>query len=260
MVMFFGLTNSPATFQKMMNKIFYDLIAKGHVKVYLDDILIHTKKEDKTLHCELVEEVLKRLQDNDLYLKPEKCTFEAEEIEYLSVLIKEGQLAMDPGKVKSVMEWPELKKKSDVQSFLGFANWYWKFIKDFSKVAKPLNRLTGNDPWKWDKEELEAFQALKDCFSSYPVLRTWVQDKRSRIECDASNFAIGSIFSQQQEDSTWHPVAYFSKSMDDAERNYKIYDKEMLTIIKSLEHWQHFLLGSPHQLEIWSDHKNLEFW
>ena len=260
MVMFFGLTNSPATFQKMMNEIFYDLIIKGHVKVYLDDILIHTTKKDVQLHRELTKEVLTRLRDHDLFLKPEKCVFEADKVEYLGVIISEGKTEMDPAKIKSITEWPVPKNVSDVRSFKGMANFYRRFIKDFSRICKPLDRLTGDVPWKWEAEEQEAFDTLKKCFTSTPVLAAWQPARQNQIEVDASNFAIGAILSQQQDDGKWHPVSYFSKSMDEAERNYDIYDKEMLAIIKSLENWKHFLQGSEHQIDILSDHKNLEYW
>lgn len=141
-VMYFGLTNSPATFQSLMNHIFRDLIAQGVVAVYLDDIIIFTKELGK--HREVVEEVLKRLREHDLYLKPEKCEFEKLEVEYLGLIISEDQTKMDPVKVKGIADWPTPTTASGVRQFRGFANFYRRFIEDFGKICKPLDRLTGN--------------------------------------------------------------------------------------------------------------------
>ena len=127
LVMYFGFSNAPATFQAMMNDIFADLIQEGCVMVYLDDILIHTK--DKKENRRITREVLKRLRENDLFAKPEKCFFERDRIEYLGMIISEGHIEMDPAKVSGVTDWPRPKKVKHVQAFLGFANFYrrrWK--------------------------------------------------------------------------------------------------------------------------------------
>ena len=133
--MFFGLTNSPATFQSLMNSIFADLIAVGKVAVYLDDILIFTATLEE--HHKIVHEVLRRLRKHDLYLRPEKCEFEREQIEYLGLVIREGQVAMDSAKVEAVRNWPIPKTLKDVRGFLGFANFYRRFINGFSRLARP---------------------------------------------------------------------------------------------------------------------------
>ena len=127
-VMFFGLTNSPATFQALMNSIFSDLIAAGKVAVYLDDILIFTMTLEE--HRKITHDVLNRLRNHDLYLRPEKCVFEQQEIEYLGLVIKEGQISMDPAKVEAVRNWPVPHNLQAVRGFLGFANFYRRFIKD----------------------------------------------------------------------------------------------------------------------------------
>lgn len=137
LVMFFGLTNSPATFQAMMDNIFRDMIDQGHVAVYLDDIIVFTQTLEE--HRKIVQEVLHRLEQNDLFLKPEKCEFEKDSVEYLGLVIKEGELHMDPVKTKAITEWPVPRNKKDVQSFRGFANFYRHFIKDFGKITKPLD-------------------------------------------------------------------------------------------------------------------------
>jgi len=140
LVMFFGMTNSPATFQTMMNDIFRNLIAEGIVVVYLNNILIFTKMEKK--HAQAVRQVLQVLKKNKLFLCPEKCEFYKQWIEYLGLVISENEVSMDPVKVAGVREWPTLENKTDVQAFLGFVNFYQRFIWDFSAKARPLFDLT----------------------------------------------------------------------------------------------------------------------
>ncbi len=138
--MFFGLTNLPATFQWMMNDIFRDLIGEGKVTIYLDNILIFSK--DLGEHQRIVKRVLQRLRENKLFLKAEKCEFEVLETEYLGVIISENSVRMDPVKIAGIAEWPTPTKKRELQSFLGFTNFYRKFIKNYSKVVKALTELT----------------------------------------------------------------------------------------------------------------------
>ena len=133
LVMFFGLTNSPATFQALMNSIFADLIALGKVAIYLDDILIFTDTLEE--HRKIVKEVLKQLEGNDLYLHPEKCEFEQMKIEYLGLIISEGEVRMDPVKVEAVANWPAPSNLRELRGFLGFANFYQRFIDGFAKKA-----------------------------------------------------------------------------------------------------------------------------
>ncbi len=162
MVMFFGLTNLPATFQWMMNNIFKDLIASGAITVYLNDILIMSKTKEE--HCRITCEVLKILRKNKLFLKVKKCEFETLETEYLRVIISEGSIHMDPVKITGIAEWPMPAKKQQLQSFLGFTNFYRCFIRGYSKVIKPMTQLTGNDPWKWGAAQQNAFEELRDCW------------------------------------------------------------------------------------------------
>src|SRR6187551_3494369 len=258
-VMYFGFSNAPATFQSMMNDILGDLIQNGQVMVYLDDILIFGN--DLTEHRKIVQEVLKRLRDNDLYAKAEKCFFEKDQIEYLGMIISKGHVAMDPKKLAGVQEWPVPTKVKHVQAFLGFANFYRRFIKDFAKIAKPLTNLTKKDQkWVWEEEQQTAFEALKKAFTSAPILRIPDDVNPFRLSTDASDFAVGAVLSQlDPEDQLWHPVAFYSKSLDVHERNYEIYDKELLAIIRALEEYRHYLEGHPEKFEIWSDHQNLTY-
>ncbi len=135
-VMFFGLTNSPATFQWMMNDIFHNLIGEGKVTIYLDDILIFSKTLDE--HRRIVKHVLQHLREDKLFLKAEKCEFEVLETEYLGVIVSEDSIRMDPVKIAGIAEWPMPHKKKELQLFLGFMNFYRKFIKNYSKVVRAL--------------------------------------------------------------------------------------------------------------------------
>ena len=163
---------------------------------------------------------------------------------------------MDPKKVSGVTEWKTPKNKRDVQSFLGFANYYRRFIRDFSLIAKPMTRLTGNVEWQWDEDEQLAFDMIKEAITTAPVLAIPNHEDLYKVECDASDFATGAILSQKQNDK-WHPVAFISKSLTKEEKNYQIYDKEMLSMMLALREWRHYLKGAKQQFEIWSDHRNL---
>jgi Reverse transcriptase (RNA-dependent DNA polymerase). len=243
----------------MMNDILGDLIRIRLVMVYLDDILIFGTclKE----HRQLVKEVLKRLRKNDLFAKAEKCFFEQSSIKYLGVIISENKVQMDEEKLAGVLEWPVPTKVKQVQAFLGFANFYRRFIEDFAKMSKPLTDLTKKDrTWTWGPEQQESFEALKKAFTTAPVLRIPNDEDPFKLSTDASDFATGAVLSQQDPVTTkWHPVAFFSKSLDIHERNYEIYDKELLAIIRGLEEYRHHLEGHPIKVEIWSDHQNLTF-
>jgi hypothetical protein len=234
----------------MMNDIFTDMISEGVVVVYLDDILIFTKDLDE--HRQITHRVLGRLAEHHLYLQPKKFEFEKTRIKYLGLVVSENRIEMDPVKVAGVADWLEPSNKREVQSFLGFANFYWRFIQYFSHHARPLFNLTRNDQkWQWEASEASAFWKIKELVTSAPVLVTPADDQPFRVEADSSDFATGAVLSQlSAEDEKWHPVTYFSKSLSETERNYEIHDKEMLTIIRALEEWQHFLEGAPHKFDL----------
>ena len=201
------------------------------------------------------------MEKYDLYLRPEKCEFEKSEIEYLGLLISEGKLRMDPGKVAAVKDWPTPKNLKEVRGFIGFANFYRRFIKDFAKLARPLHDLTKKEvPFQWGPNQQQAFDNLKTAFTTAPILRLWNPELPTKLEVDASGFATGGVILQQQEDQLWRPVAFRSSSMNDAERNYEIYDREMLAVILALKDWRHFLEGAHNPFTIVTDHSNLQFW
>ena len=150
-IIFFGMTNSPATFQAMMNKILRDLINEGKVAVFVDDVLVGT--EEKEGHGEIIEKVLKRLEENDLYVRPEKCVWKIWKVGFLGVVIEPNGIEMEKEKVERVLSWPTLENVKDIKKFLGLANYYRRFIKDFAKVARPMNMLTRKDvKWWWGEE------------------------------------------------------------------------------------------------------------
>jgi RNase H-like domain found in reverse transcriptase/Reverse transcriptase (RNA-dependent DNA polymerase) len=235
LVMFFGLTYSPSTFQTMMNNIFQDLIMEGMVCVYLDNILIFTKGIKE--HWQVTRLVLERLQQHKLFLRHDKCEFEQTMIEYLGLIILEGEVRMDPVKVAGVTEWPTPTTKKEVQSFLGFANFYRRFIEGFLHHAKPLFELTKKDrKWSWGEEQQQAFDEIKGRVTSSPILCFADNSKPFRIEADSSDFVMGAVLSQQSDnDLKWHPIAFYLKSLNAVERNYDIHDKEMLAVMRSLE-------------------------
>jgi hypothetical protein len=168
---------------------------------------------------------------------------------------------MDPVKIAGVAEWPTPDSKKEVQSFLGFTNFYRHFIKRFSDLAQLLFDLTrNNSDWHWEGVERSAFEAICKRVVSAPILMFPDDSRPFQVEADSSDFATRVILSQQSPlDNMWHPVAYYSKSLNAVECNYEIHDKKMLAIIRALEDWCHFLEGAHHKFEVWTDHKNLEY-
>jgi hypothetical protein len=230
-MMYFGLTNSPATFQTMMNEIYEDLITQGVVSIYLDDILIFTSTLEE--HRPISRMVMERLRKHKLYLRHKKCKFEKTCIEYLGVIISHNKVKMDPVKIAGVSEWPTPTNKKEVQSFVGFINFYRRFIPNFSQHARPLFDLTMKDVrFIWGPPQEDAFMMLKGLVMSAPVLALPDSDLPYRLEADASGVATSAVLSQQsREDGKWHPVSFPSKALGPVERNYEIHDVEMLAII-----------------------------
>jgi len=198
--MFFGMTNSPTTFQGMMNEILRDMINKGKVAAFVDDVLIGTETEEG--HDELVEEVLRRLEENDLYMKPEKCTWKVQKVNFLGVVMGQEKIEMEEDKVAGVLNWPVPKTVIDIRKFLGLTNYYRQFVKDFAKLAQPLNNLTRKEEkWRWGSKQQDTFEQLKQVFTSRPLLVTPDIDKEFRVEADASNFATGRVLSIKCKDN-----------------------------------------------------------
>jgi hypothetical protein len=256
LVMPFGLCGAPATWQHFLNDQLYDIL-DVYATAYLDDILIFSKnRKDHIAH---VREVLKRLVKCGLNADIKKCEFFTTRTKYLGIIITPGGIEMDPEKVRAVTAWDAPKTRRQLQRFLGFANFYRRFIKAYSTLAAPLVHLTKKDTqFTWTTECQAAFDALKHAFVAAPALQTYDWRLKSVVEVDASNWATGGCLSQIGADGELHPVAYFSAKHSPAECNYDIYDKELLAIIKALEEWRPELEGSAEPFQIVTDHKNLQ--
>ena len=259
LVMPFGLTNAPAIFQAMMNDIFSPEL-DIFVIIYLDDILIYS--EDLSSHIAHVKIVLDRLRQFHLYAKMEKCEFHKSSIEFLGYIVSADGVAMSPDKVQSILEWKTPISVSGVQSFLGFCNFYRKFIKNYSTLAKPLTDLTKkSSSFQWTPTANAAFLALKEAVTQAPLLRHVDPSLPFILETDASDFALGAVLSQPESldpDSPVHPVAFYSRKLIDAECNYTVHDKELLAIVDAMRFWRHYLVGAV-DISVYSDHKNLTF-
>uniref|UniRef100_A0A0W0GFP5 Putative reverse transcriptase-rnase h-integrase n=1 Tax=Moniliophthora roreri TaxID=221103 RepID=A0A0W0GFP5_MONRR len=255
-VMFFGLSNSPATFQAFMNDILSDFIDEGWCVVYMDDILLLLKNQDE--HRERTERLMRHLKKHDLFLKPEKCEFDVTEVIFLGMVIRPSYIAMNPVKLAGIAEWEPPCMVKGVRAFLGFGNFYRKFIGKYAQLTRPLNDLLQkNRKFEWTKECQIAFDVLKAKFLSEPILIMPDVDKPFVIEADTSKWATGAVLRQKGTDGEWHPCGYLSKSLSLTERNYEIYDHELLAIYRVLVEWRHYLIGGNFKVVILSDHKNL---
>jgi hypothetical protein len=180
----------------MMNSIFREEITSRDVIIYMDNILIATTGNLKA-HCNLVTHVLKKLQNNDLFLRPEKCHFHKEEVKYLRVIVGKGQVKMNLIKVQAITDWPTPTNLSELHSFLGFGNYYKDFIPEYSCITRPLHNLTKKDAqYHWGSTQENIFKLLKDLFSSYPVLWNPNPTKPCRLDTNTSQYAVGAILSQ----------------------------------------------------------------
>lgn len=256
-VMPFGLTNAPASFQHLMNHIFRDMLDIS-VIVYLDDILIFSQSEEE--HKGHVREVLRRLREFQLYAKPEKCEFHTNRVEFLGFIVTPNGIEMDPGKVEAITKWPKPNNLKELQSYLGFINFYRRFIEGFSRAARPLHDLTRKDAeFEWTESCQEAFDTLKEKVTTAPVLRHFDPEHETMVETDASDYAMGAVLSQRGPGEEWRPVAYLSRGMTPAELNYPIHDKEFLAIYWSFSEWRHYLEGCNVLVQVLTDHRSLEY-
>lgn len=255
--MHFGLCNAPAVFQRFMNNVLapvLDITATN----YLDNTLSFAK--EVIPHIKTNRTILSQFRKHQLFCRAKKCEFHVKETEWLGVHVNENRFRMDQWKTEAITEWKVPKNVTDVRSFLGFVNFYRRFIKDFAKMARPLHDLEKKDTvFQWGHSQQEAFDKIKAAVTTAPVLAHPDPAKPYIVETDASNYAYGAILSQKQAGGKEHPVAFLSKSLSPAERNYDIYDKEMLAVVKALEHWKMYLQGTEDPLGIITDHKNLVY-
>lgn len=258
LVMPFGLTNAPAVFQALINDVLRDMLNR-FVFVYLDDILIFSRTPQE--HVQHVKLVLQRLLENRLYVKAEKCEFHVSSVSFLGFIVERGQIKTDPAKVKAVAEWPAPTTRKQLQRFLGFANFYRRFIRDYSRVASPLTKLTSvKVPFVWSDEAEAVFVKLKGLFSSAPVLSHPDPTAQFVVEVDASDSGVGAVLSQRStSDQKLHPCAFFSRRLTPAEKNYDVGNRELLAIVLAFQEWRHWLEGSTHPFVVWTDHKNLSY-
>jgi len=244
-----------------------DEIREGWLTVYMDDMLIATP-DDLILHTKYVHRVLDKLEKHDLYLKPEKCSFAQRRMEFLGVVLENNTIQMDPTKVKGVADWPPPRNPTDIRSFLGFTGFYRYFIPNYSRVARPLLDLTKKaTPWVWTADQTKAFETLKWLMCSKPVLTQPQYDKPFVVHTDASAYGVGAILLQAGEINPknplkprLHPIAYYSATFTPTERNYDIYERELLAVIKALQNWRPHLLHTTHPFTLITDHANLTFW
>ena len=226
----FGLTNAPSTFQTLMNSLL------GHlpfVCVYLDDILIFSKDEKQ--HLEHLRQVLSILRQNTLFAKLGKCKFFQSSVEFLGHVISHDGVRPSPDKVSAVATWPAPKTLKALQSFLGFVNFYRRFIPNFAQISVPLTKLLAkNAAYNWNTKCQEAFDTLRDSLLCEPLIKHYDPSLPTRVETDSSGYAIGAVLAQEHKDG-WHPVAFLSRTMTSHERDYLIQEQELLALIYALK-------------------------
>ncbi|UYV80156.1 hypothetical protein LAZ67_18001842, partial [Cordylochernes scorpioides] len=255
LVMPFGLKNAASTFQRIIQHILGELLWKGTCS-FQDDILVYTKTWQE--HIELLSKVFDKLRQYNMKLKLSKCIFGRTEVKYLGHIISHNQLKPDPGKVKSIQDFPRPDTVKKVRQFMGLANYYRKFVKDFSKISFPLVRLTRkNQPFIWNEEVEESFAKLKMALSTKPVLAIYNPDYPSKVYTDASKYGIGAILTQIGPDNEEHVIAYYSKTLQPHQENYSAYEMECLAVIQATDHFHVYIENQP--FEIITDHAALQW-
>jgi len=255
-VMPFGLTNAPATFQALINTALHEYL-DVFCTAYLDDIIVYSRGNLEE-HKEHVKKVLRKLQEYKLLVHPGKSEFHVKETDFLGFVISRDGIKMDTKKTEAVRDWPTPTSVKEVQSFLGFANFYRKFIQGYSKTTAPLTEVTKKEVgFYWNQEQEQAFQELKKKFTEAPILCMFDPELPITVETDASDFAIGACCSQLHPDGKRRPVGYYSRKLTPAELNYDIHDKELLAVVAALTEWRSWLEGPKYQVTVLSDHKNL---
>jgi hypothetical protein len=250
MVMPFRLCNAPATFMRVMNDVLRPFL-DDCVIIYLDDILIFSKsREDHITHVKQVLDVLRKEQ---LFLKLSKCEFGKTSLIYLGHIVGGGKLKIDPSKVKVILEWPKPSNVTKVRSFLGAAQYWRKFIANFSSIAAPLHTVTSvKQVFQWGDKQQKAFDTLKEKISSTPVLALPNLRQPFEIQTDASNYAMGAVLLQYGK-----PICFHSETFNDAVINYPTYDKELYALVQSVKKWKHYLLGK--ETIVHTDHQPLQY-
>ena len=253
-VMPFGLTNAPAVFQRLMQRAISDLNppeGPDFVGVYVDDLLISSRTFEE--HLDHLSKVMSRLRSANLKLKLTKCHFVRPRVEYLGHVISSAGLSPNPKQVAAVSNYPQPQSLTQVRQFLGLTSYYRRFIGQYAKIAAPLHNLTRKDvSWEWNEECQKAFECLKQKLVQAPILTYSNFERDFVLETDASVKGIGAVLSQQLDDGRLHPVAYASRSLSIAERNYSITELETLAVVWAVQHFRAYLYG--HNVTVITDH------
>ncbi|GFY26680.1 retrovirus-related Pol polyprotein from transposon 412 [Trichonephila clavipes] len=251
-VMPFGLCNAPATFERLMETVLKGLTFEACL-IYLDDVIIGGRTFEE--HLQNIRKVLSKLSDANLKLNPSKCKFFQKEVNYLGHIISAEGVRTDPEKVSAVKNWKRPENLRELRSFLGLCTYYQKFVKGFSNIARPLHKLTeSKQKFQWTKECEDSFLQLKEALTSSPILIYPQPDKPFILDTDASNESVGAVLSQEI-DGQERVVAYWRKCLSKPERNYCVTRKELLAIVKAIEHFHHYLYGQKFLLR--TDHASL---
>ncbi|KAL0196874.1 hypothetical protein M9458_005414, partial [Cirrhinus mrigala] len=256
LVMPFGLCNSPSVFQQFINDVLRDMLGRW-CYAYLDDILVYSKTLEE--HTQHVRAVLRRLLAHQLYCKLGKCAFHQHTTTFLGFVISSQGVAMDPQKLEAVRSWPLPTSLKQLQRFLGFANFYRRFIQGFSATAAPLTALTkpSRGEFQLTPEAIQAFKKLCLLFTTAPVLIHPNPTKPFVVEVDASDVGVGAVLSQRGPEEKLHPCSFFSWKFNPTQQRYGVGDRELLAIKWALEEWRHWLQGGSDPFTVWTDHQNL---
>ena len=250
----FGLVNAPSTFERLMENILVGLQHKTCL-VYLDDVIVFSSTFSEGI--ERLRQVLMCLDEAGLKLKAKKCSLFQEEVLYLGHKVSQLGVSTDPAKIKNVENWPAPTSVTELRSFLGLAAYYRRFIKDFSKIASPLHQLTEKGrKFEWSDQQEQAFQKLKQCLISAPILAYPILGKLFILDCDASNASIGAVLSQKHDDGE-HVIAYGSRCLSRQERQYCVTRRELLAVVFFVKHFRHYLYGV--RFLIRTDHGSLRW-
>lgn len=250
----FGLTSAPATFQRLMSRILKG-VSPTKVHCYIDDILITTETLDE--HLKILNEVLDRLRQAGLRLRPDKCHFIRPELRFLGYIVSKEGLKTDPNKIQTVVTHPIPAKVKDVRSFYGLCSYYRRFIKGFATLAKPLAELMKKDaPFDWGKAAKSAFEALQKALTTAPVLQYPSFGHPYTIETDASSNGLGAVLTQPDNEGVMHPIAYASRSLNVHESRYSPTDLEGLGVVWALKNFESYISGTD--ITVITDHAALK--
>jgi hypothetical protein len=260
LVMPFGLANAPACFQRFIQHVLREMLNISCF-VYIDDILIFSKTRSE--HQEHVTRVLQKLQEHSLFASPEKCSFYSDKVSFLGFAISAEGIKMEDSKLSTILDWPYPVNLKELNRFLGFINFYRKFIQQFSDVAAPLTSLTRLDvdvaSALLSAESRSSFESLKDCFRNAPLLQHFDFGKLRILYVDSSKYALSAVLSQKDDSGVIRPVSFLSKKWTDNESSWQVHDQELGAIVQAFIEWRAWLIDTKEPVEVMSDHSNLRY-